>query len=313
MTTTSPPRIAWIGLGNMGRGMASNILKKSPENTYSGPLQLFNRSPARSALFVQKHPEHSITIAESVAAATAAADIIFTCVGDDAAINSIFEAALAADAKGKLFVDCSTIHPDTTAALSAACEKSGARFVACPVFGAPAMADAGQLVSVPAGAPEDVKRVAPFLDGVMGRATLDFSGREPGTATHLKLVGNTFILAMVEAISEGLVLAETTGLGTDAVKQFLTTMFPGPYVAYADRMMSGDYHRREEPLFTAKLARKDAGHALKLAEKGGAQLKGLQVTKQHLEEVIQHMDDKGDIASVYGAVRQESGLKFENE
>nr|POE54397.1 hypothetical protein CFP56_41336 [Quercus suber] len=117
---------------------------------------------------------------------------------------------------------------------------------------------------------------------------------------------------MVEALSEGLVLAETSGLGADNLHRFLEVMFPGPYTAYSTRMRSGDYHTREEPLFSAKLARKDARHAMALAQGGGAKLKGLEVADRHLEEVVEHMGDRGDIASTYGAVRKESGLKFEN-
>jgi 3-hydroxyisobutyrate dehydrogenase-like beta-hydroxyacid dehydrogenase len=77
-------------------------------------------------------------------------------------------------------------------------------------------------------------------------------------------------------------------------------------------MMSGDYWKREEPLFTAKLARKDAGHALSLASACGAKLKAVEVADEHLKAVVEHAGDQGDISGIYGAVRKESGLKFEN-
>ena len=89
-------------------------------------------------------------------------------------------------------------------------------------------------------------------------------------------------------------------------------MFPGPYTAYSNRLKSGDYYNREEPAFQAKLAKKDFGHAKSLADRSGVQIKGLDAAGKHLDDVIDHAGDKGDIAGVYGAVRKESGLKFEN-
>ena len=65
-------------------------------------------------------------------------------------------------------------------------------------------------------------------------------------------------------------------------------------------------------MFSADFARKDAGHALKVAGAVGAKLKSLEVSDAHLVQVQQHAGSKGDIAGIYGAVRQESGLKYEN-
>jgi 3-hydroxyisobutyrate dehydrogenase-like beta-hydroxyacid dehydrogenase len=128
----------------------------------------------------------------------------------------------------------------------------------------------------------------------------------------LKVIGNTFVLNMVETLSEGHVLAEKSGLGTDNLHHFIETMFPGPYAAYSARMLSGDYHRREEPLFAVDLARKDARHAMALAKAAGTRLKDVEVGEAHLEMVKKHKGEAGDIAGIYGAVRQEAGLKFEN-
>lgn len=184
--------------------------------------------------------------------------------------------------------------------------------VACPVFGAPAMAESGQLVCVLAGPKAAVEKVKPYTKGVMGRATIDFGGQPVGKATLLKVIGNSFVLNMVETLSEGHVLAEKSGLGNENLHQFIETMFPGPYAAYSTRMLSGDYHKREEPLFAVDLARKDARHAMALAKASGTQLKDLEVADAHLAQVKEHMGVRGDIASIYGAVRKEAGLKFEN-
>ena len=146
----------------------------------------------------------------------------------------------------------------------------------------------------------------------MGRAIIDFSGQPARKALLLKVIGNTFILNMIEALSEGHVLAEKSGLGNAELHQFIETMFPGPYTAYSTRMTSGDYYKREDPLFAVDLARKDARHAMALAKDAGTQLKDVEVADAHLVKVKEHMGERGDIASIYGAVRKEAGLTFEN-
>ncbi len=114
------------------------------------------------------------------------------------------------------------------------------------------MAEAGQLVCVLAGPKAEVERVEPYATGVMGKAIIDFSGQPHGKATLLKVIGNTFILNMIEALSEGHVVAEKSGLGVDNLHQFIETMFPGPYTAYSTRLKTGDYHKREEVRFNPK-------------------------------------------------------------
>lgn len=108
------------------------------------------------------------------------------------------------------------------------------------------MADSGQLVCVLAGPASQVERVKPYCKGVMGRATIEFIDQPPSTATLLKIIGNTFILNMVETLAEGHTLAEKSGLGTDNLHHFIETMFPGPYTAYSNRLIVGDYYKREE-------------------------------------------------------------------
>ncbi|KAI9710329.1 MAG: hypothetical protein M1820_002824 [Bogoriella megaspora] len=302
------PQLAWIGLGNMGRGMCKNLVEKGKLDK---PLIIFNRTQQRANDLSEKLPSGKSQVAATIEEAVLSSDIIFTCVGDDKAIIDTIETCLKGGVEGKLFVDCSTVHPDTTEALAKTILGKGAHFVACPVFGAPAMADSGQLVCVLAGPAANVEKVKPYTTGVIGRANIDYSGQTYGRATHLKIIGNTFILNMVETLAEGHALAEKSGLGSDNLHTFIETMFPGPYTAYSNRLKTGDYHNRQEPLFAVDLARKDAKHALKMAEAAGVRMKDVEVADAHLEQVQKHQGSKGDIAGIYGAVRQENGLKYE--
>ncbi|KAI5380220.1 hypothetical protein J4E82_000796 [Alternaria postmessia] len=302
------PQLAWIGLGNMGR----NLVEKG---NLDKPLILYNRTKSRSEDLASKLGGSKTKVVDTISDAVKSSDIIFMCLGDDAAVNSAVDAMLEAGVNGKLVVDCSTVHPDTTNGLEKKITEKGGEFVGMPVFGAPAMADNGQLVCVSAGSKASCKKAVPYTTGVMGRANIDFSGQPAGNATLMKVIGNTFILNMVSQLSEGHVLAEKSGLGVDNLHTFISTMFPGPYTAYSQRMLAGDYYQREEPLFHIDLARKDARHAMSLAESSGAKesMKMLKLAQGRLDGVKSEIGDKGDIPSVYGVVRKESGLDFKNK
>ena len=288
--------------------MCKNLVEKG---SLTNPLIIYNRTTQRAHDLSSKIGNSKV--ASTISEAVESSDIIFICVGDDQAIKDTVATALEGDVKGKLFVDCSTVHPDTTSQIEKEIEGKGATFVACPVFGAPAMADNGQLVCVVAGKASEVEKVKPFTTGVMGRAMIDFSDEAPRQALTLKLIGNTMVLQMVESLAEAHVVAEKSGLGVPRLQDFISLMFPGPFQAYAKRMSSGDYYNRDYPLFQVDLARKDARHALNIAETNGAKMKAVEVADEHLRMVKEEKGEKGDLAGIYGAVRKESGLKYENQ
>ncbi|KAL2267626.1 hypothetical protein VTJ83DRAFT_4903 [Remersonia thermophila] len=305
------PKLFWIGLGNMGRGMCKNVINKAD---VQHPVLVYNRTKQKAVEYSTQFEEGRVEVVDSVAAGVAKADVIFTILAKDDVVEAIVDDLLGStDVKGKLFVECSTIHPDTTARVSKKLVDAGAEFVAAPVFGAPAMGELGQLVGVLAGPEASVQKARPFFQGVMAKAEINMSGLPYEKALQLKVIGNTFILNMVEQISEGLVLSEKAGLGTQYVRDFIHLIFQGPFAAYADRILSGKYHTMDYPLFPVDLAIKDARHALSLAEAAGVHMGNLDVGLAHLEEVKQHQGEKGDIASIYGAVRAKAGLKYENE
>jgi 3-hydroxyisobutyrate dehydrogenase-like beta-hydroxyacid dehydrogenase len=290
--------------------MCKNLVEKG---NLDKPLVLYNRTRKRADDLSANLGTDKTKVVESIGDAVKGADIIFICLADDAAVNGAVNVILEQNVEGKVIVDCSTVHPNTTNALEKRLTAKAAGFVGMPVFGAPAMADSGNLICVMAGQKSSIEKVKPYTKGVMARADIDFIDQPAGNSTLLKVVGNTFIVNMCEVLSEGHTLAEKTGLGVDNLHSWIETMFPGPYAAYSARMLAGDYYKRDEPLFHVDLARKDARHALDLAKNTGTNMPALQVADAHLVKVKEHLGDKGDIPSIYGAVRQESGLKFENK
>ncbi|KAE8149115.1 hypothetical protein BDV25DRAFT_130633 [Aspergillus avenaceus] len=311
-TTMASETIAWIGLGNIGRGMSRNISQKGPQ---SSPIVLYNRTIAKAQAFAESIGSDKATVASTIPEAVKQATISFICVGDDPALDQIINTLTSdesLDLTGKIIVDCSTVHPDTSRRTCATLLARGATFIACPVFGAPNMADAGQLIVIPAGKPEAIERLNPFLECVTAKATIPFPGDDVGRATQLKVVGNTFILNTVETIAESLVLAEKSGLGAEAFQTWIHTWLPGPFAKYADRMVTGDYYKRDEPLMAVDLSRKDLGHASSIASQAGVRLRSTEVTDGYLQEVKKEKGEKGDLAGVYGAIRKEAGLEYDN-
>ncbi|KAK5126667.1 hypothetical protein LTR85_009601 [Meristemomyces frigidus] len=315
-TTVSMPRIAWIGLGNMGRAMTTNIVNKS--NAFTAPLVLYNRTTARAEALSSSLPPGKTSVAYSIAEAIEQADIVFTIVSNDAAFEETVAKALQAPngLKGKLLVGSSTIAPETAMKMGQMITEAGGEFLAMPVFGAAVAADAGKLLCVPAGPKSCVDKVRPFLDGVMGRMTIDLSDESYDKALKLKILGNSFLFGMVESLSEAHVVAEKAGLGTDNLHKFIMGFFGGTsYEHYSARMVSGDYHKNKEPAFEASLARKDAGLNMKLAKSVGARMANVETADARLVEVQKHATDtgiKGDFIHMYGIIRAEAGLPFEN-
>jgi 3-hydroxyisobutyrate dehydrogenase-like beta-hydroxyacid dehydrogenase len=166
-----------------------------------------------------------------------------------------------------------------------------------PVFGAPAAAVAAQLVYVLTGDPSSVEKIKPFTQGVMAKATIPL-GPDVSKATLLKITGNTMILGMVEILSEALVFAEKSGLGTDNLNSFVQLMFPGsPFAAYSTQILSGGYAPvpPKRPGFQVDLALKDCKNALDLAKDSGARLEVVEVMERHLKAAKEVGGDNMDI------------------
>lgn len=109
--------------------MCANLVQKGDLDK---PLIIFNRTKQRADDLSAKLPSGKSTVVSTVEEAVKKSEIIFTCVGDDKAIDETIDAALTGDVSGKLFVDSSTVHPDTSNALAKKLAEKGAGFVAGP-------------------------------------------------------------------------------------------------------------------------------------------------------------------------------------
>jgi 3-hydroxyisobutyrate dehydrogenase-like beta-hydroxyacid dehydrogenase len=185
--------------------------------------------------------------------------------------------------------------------------EQGARsgYVAAPVFGRPAAAEAGKLFVLAAGAPEHVERCLPLLDAI-GQRTFRV-GDTPSAANLVKLSGNFMILAAIEAMAEAMTLAEKGGVPRATLLEVLTgTLFGAPvYQTYGDILV----HDRFRPAgFAAPLGLKDMGLVDAAATASRVPMPVLGVLRDHLRAVIAQEGEDVDWAGLALSVRRGAGV-----
>lgn len=326
------PVVMWIGLGNIGRAACERLISCGRVDS---PLILYNRTAQKCHDLASTLPPGSTHVVSSLKEGIAKADIIFSCLSNDAAVESTYQtiisdlitAATPDGLRGKLFIGMETVHQDTADSLADRLAAHGADFIACPVLGPPAAAATGQLIAFPAGPAAALSRAEPYLTGsgggALARAALAFPDKPCGTGPRMKIIANTFTLNAACQLAEAFTLGEKAGVDPAQVGQFVQLCLvsgpaaTNPFHVYAGRMLRGDYWRAERPAGGVALGVKDLGLAVRLAEETGTTvgnpLGALGWCRDVLEgEGAGRGEVKGDIAGVYGAVRERAGLRFEN-
>jgi 3-hydroxyisobutyrate dehydrogenase-like beta-hydroxyacid dehydrogenase len=195
------------------------------------------------------------TAAGTLAEAVAHADVIFTMVMDDAALESIaFDAGvIQAMQPGSVHVSLSTISVKLSDRLTEAHRAARTHFAAAPVFGRPNVAEEGRLWTATAGEPEIVEKIRPLLETFSRGVTV--VSEKPSAAHALKLGGNFLITAMIASLSEGLVYAEALGIEPALFLETINNaLFQSPfYQAYGRIMLNPPEH----PGGTIALGEKD--------------------------------------------------------
>jgi 3-hydroxyisobutyrate dehydrogenase-like beta-hydroxyacid dehydrogenase len=247
--------IGFIGLGNMGRGIAANLLKAGHR------VSVYNRSPAKAETLVRQGATAAGSIAEACAG-----DVVFTMLADDAAVESVTLGAdgiVASLAQGATHISSSTISVALSERLAAAHDDAGQRYAAAPVFGRPEAASAAKLFVVAAGAPQVLEPMMPLFEAI-GQRTFVVS-EQPQAANLVKLSGNFLIASAIESVGEAVALVAKAGVDRQQYVDILTsTLFSAP----AYQTYGGLIARREfEPAgFAATLGLKDVRLALAAAE-----------------------------------------------
>lgn len=193
-------RIAFIGLGNMGGGMAANLVKAGHE------VFAFDLSDAALARAV----EAGCVAADSAADAAKGADAVVTMLPAGQHVAAVYgEQVMPAADAGTLFLDCSTIDVETARAVSAQAEAAGFEMVDAPVSGGIAAANGGTLTFMVGGSAEGFARAEPILQA-MGKVVVHAGGAGAGQAA--KICNNMLLGASMIATAEAFVLARKLGL-----------------------------------------------------------------------------------------------------
>jgi 3-hydroxyisobutyrate dehydrogenase-like beta-hydroxyacid dehydrogenase len=293
----------------MGTLMATNLQNYLKYNNGKN-LLVWNRTPSKA----QPLKAVGARLTETVAHLVEESDIVFLMLGSDAATKE-FVSKVKGLAKGKLIVDCSTVHPDTSSETDRILTQCGAHFIASPVFGATPVAKAAKLIFVPSGPKAQVDRIVPYMEA-MGR-THFYLGTDVRKSLNMKITGNVFIVGLMELAAEVQVLGEKVGLSPEFLTKW-AGKFAGPTVGmYFNKNSSGIYDpgRNGSPMFTVDGALKDTGHAVSLASQVGARLPVIDAARDHLHQAKLLKGDRSklDVSAVYGAARVEAGLEFEND
>ncbi len=248
-------KIGFIGLGQMGAGMAANLLKAGHE------VAVYNRTAGKAEALVRLGAKAQPSVAD-----VCAADTVITMLSDDHALEDIVfgnAGMLASLEKGAAHISSSTISVALSKRLTAAHAAAGQHYLAAPVFGRPDAAANGKLVVVVGGPAALIERYRPLFN-VMGPKTFVMSDK-PEDANLVKLSGNFLIAAVIESLGEALALIGKGGLDQRQYIELLTsTLFDAPVYKTYGRLI---VERRFEPAgFAAPLGQKDIRLTLAAAE-----------------------------------------------
>lgn len=246
------PRVAFLGLGLMGGGMAGRLAAAG------FPLAVFNRDAAKAGSFATR----GVRVAATPAEAAEGAELVFSMVADDVAARAVWlgeSGALRSAGRGAVLVECSTVSVGWIRELDAAARGRdlGLAVLDAPVTGSRPHAAAGELTFLVGGPAEALERARSALE-TMGRAV--WAVGPTGSGARLKLINNFLCGVQVAAFAEALVMVERGGLDRAAALTLLTGGAPGsPLVrAMAERMSAPP---PGEPQFHLALMAKDLAYA----------------------------------------------------
>jgi 4-hydroxybutyrate dehydrogenase / sulfolactaldehyde 3-reductase len=238
--------IGFIGLGRMGRPMASNLCRKG----FRLVVHDVNPAPVRELELLQARA------ASIVGEVAAESDIIVTMLPNSAIVEQVVtgpEGVLANAKRGGLVMDMSTVDPLVTDRLAAAARGKALAFVDAPVGRLASHADRGESLFMVGAADADLQRVRPLLEA-MGNTIHHCGG--VGTGIRTKLVNNYLAVVSCQLNAEALALSQRFGLSLEKTLEVLygTTAFNGQLkIAWPSKVLAGD----TEPGFTIDLAHKD--------------------------------------------------------
>ena len=283
-------KVALLGTGIMGSAMARNLLRAGHE------VHVWNRDQAKTLPLA----DAGALAAASPAQAVAGVDVVVTMLFDAAAVTEVIRQAAGGVRPGTAWVQSTTVGVHDAPALADLANEVGLDLVEAPVSGTREPAEAGQLLVIAAGPDTVRERVAPVLDAIGARTVWTSQDPAAGSATRLKLVVNSWVIAASNAAGEILALAEALGVDPG---QFFALIDGGgldlPFLRTKAGLILDD--RLEPASFAVDTSLKDALLILDAAREQGVRLDGIEASAARLERVASRGRAKQDMAAAYYA------------
>ena len=289
-------RIGFAGLGLMGSRMARNLLKKG------SPTTVWNRTPERCASLVKDGAK----LARSPFDLAEHSDVVVACVADPPAVERLVfaeDGLLGAARPGFRYLECSTVSPDLTRRVQAALRERGADALEAPVTGSKNGAENGTLLFMTGGDRSVHEELMPVM---MAMGTKAIYCGEMGQGSTVKLIGNSVISFMLEALCEGIVVGRKAGLSIDTIVEVIQASgYASPYYAFKGAAIA---KRDFEEHFAIDLLVKDQSLMLEQAAALKVPMPGLAAVREVFQAARAQGYGREDIGAVVKALEKAAGL-----
>lgn len=291
-------KIAYLGLGRMGSGMATRLL------THGNAVTVWNRSVEKA----QQFADLGATIANDPAQAVRDAELVISCLFDDHSLDEFFHEGsevLKSMIPGAIHLCVTTISPECAARLEALHKAHGLRYLAGPVLGRPDAAATGRLVQILAGDASAIAEVTPVCTAYAERVVA-LEGAA-SVANSLKLCLNFFIAGLMELMSEGLTLGEKSGVPREVLGGFYEGFVAPPgFKGYARRLTARE--KESEVGFAMVAGRKDLQLIQDAAKATGTPLELADLIASRMDAAIAQGMGEVDWSGIQEIVRKNAKL-----
>ncbi|MBX7552281.1 NAD(P)-dependent oxidoreductase [Streptomyces sp. NPDC004232] len=293
---TDKPTVSVLGTGIMGAAMARNLCRAGLD------VRVWNRTREKAEPLAADGARVAATPAEAVAGA----DVVLTMLYDGRTVLDTLRAAAPALRPGTVWAQCTTAGVDLVTDLAGFAREHGLVFYDAPVLGTRQPAEAGQLTVLAAGPQEGRATVTPVFDAVGAKTVWTGDDGASGSASRLKLVANSWVLAATAATGEVLALARALGVDPQG---FFDLIEGGPldmgYLrAKAALVLDG---RLSPASFAVATAEKDARLIVQAGERGGVRLDVAAATAERFARAAAQGHADEDMAAAYFASFDEKG------
>src|SRR5690349_23364773 len=289
--------LGFVGLGVMGSEMVNRLLSKG--HSVTG----YNRTRSKGEWLVKK----GMKWADTPRAVVEAADVTLSMVTNSAALVAVMngpEGMLAGVKPGKIFVDMSTVSPAFSREIAARVREKGGDMVDSPVSGSVITLQEGKLSVMVGGRKETFERVKPLLQDIGPKVT---HVGENGQALSMKIATNLSLAVQMLAFSEGVLLAEKSGIKREtAVDVLVHSAVASPMIQYRGPFV---LQQPDEAWFDVNMMQKDMLLALEMGRQLNVPLPTTAVTNEFLTAARGMGYAKEDFAVIFEVLASMSGVK----